>query len=186
MNRRAARSGGSRETHAGAIRIEREPTRPDRAARSRPPRLASRLARLQPAHDRGPRRGGSGTRARAVARFPISDAQSSGNLHGARSHRISGAPNRRRKIQRRHVASSATSARRCGGRARLHGSRETTRRSLPGSDPADSAVPPRPIGSASRRIVFIPAPANDHAQAHPVRPPPTMTTSASKSPLKRG
>src|SRR4029453_14080817 len=40
--------------------------------------------------------------------------------------------------------------------------------------------------SPSRRTVRIPALANDQAHTHPVKPPPTMTTSVSKSPLKRG
>ena len=52
--------------------------------------------------------------------------------------------------------------------------------------PSDPAVDPPPIRSASTTTVLTPAVANAHAQAQPVRPPPTMTTPVSISPRNFG
>ena len=103
---------------------------------------------------------------------------------GARSHRISS-----RRIDaakssdaRRMPCHSARAARRpCAAAVDWNDASKSSRIS-----PGDAAVAPAPTRSASRTTAFTPAAANDAAHAQPVRPPPTITTSVSRSPRNLG
>ena len=107
---------------------------------------------------------------------PATTSSSCGaSWHLMPSRRISAAPS---SAPRRHISNTRRAALRPYAP-------EMSRNDGPGSGlikPALRPLRPRPIRSCSSRTVSRPATAHTYAHAQPVNPPPTMTTSAVRSP----